>query len=317
MDGNIRLLRLLDLPVFSDPSELADVIHVDKVELRLFNRYAYAGHYYANYQIPKGSGGMRSIHEPGRRLKGIQAWILRNILDKLAPSPYATAFRRGMGLTENVAPHQSSRYFLCLDIADFFPSIRVWHVSRIFRLVGYCDRAARTLANLCTCKGELPQGGVTSAAISNIVAGSLDRRLGAFCARRNIVYTRYADDMTFSSNNPQSLTRSFPMFKKIVETSGFCLNARKQRFSGPRRRCQVTGLVKNHSEPRFGIGRRKKRQMRAAMHNFLIKRVGRAPYATQAAIEGWLSYAKSVDPESAAQMSRYYDRLVAASSIGQ
>ncbi|HQN32304.1 MAG TPA: retron St85 family RNA-directed DNA polymerase [Sedimentisphaerales bacterium] len=309
MDGNIRLLRLLGLPVFSDCRELADAMHVDSTQVVLFNRYAYAGHYYLEYPIPKAGGGARIIRAPGKRLKAIQAWVLRNILDKLTPSPYATAFRKGMNLTNNVTPHQSSSYFLCLDIEDFFPSIKVWRVSQIFKLVGYSSRAARTLANLCTCRGELPQGAVTSPAISNIAAGRLDRRLGVACARRNIVYTRYADDMTFSCNNPRVLCRVLPMFRRIVQTSGFKLNDRKQRFSGPRRHSRVTGLVKNTAEPKFGIGRKKKRQMRAAVYNLLVRNQPGPQYATLAAIEGWLSYARSVDSDSAAQMSAYYEHL--------
>jgi len=309
MNGNPYLLRLLNLPVFSNSRELAEAMHIDPAQIILFNRYAHAGHYYYEYEIPKSNGGSRTINQPGRRLKAIQAWILRNILDKLTPSPHATAFEKGKNLKDNVVAHSNNSYFLCMDLEDFFPSIKTWRVIHIFSLVGYPTRAAATLGNLCTCKNCLPQGGVTSPSLSNLIAGKLDRRMAGYTSRRNIIYTRYADDMTFSCNNPRVLCRALPMLRKIVKTSGFKVNNKKQRMFGPRRRCLITGLVKNNSEPRFGIGRKKKRHIRAVLHNLIIKGNSDDTYRDENSVLGWLNYLKSVDGDSFQQMNNYYEHL--------
>ena len=197
---NKPLLRLMSLPVFSDEKELAEVMHVD---FRLIRKFCGGQKYfYRRYTIPKSNGKRREILQPCKDLKALQSWILRNILDRLAPTPYATAYVKDKNLLHNVSPHSANRYFLCLDLEDFFPSISDGRVANIFRLIGYSWRAAFFLSALCTCDGGLPQGAVTSPALSNLVAAKLDRRIAGFTSRRNIVYTRYADDITLSSNNP-------------------------------------------------------------------------------------------------------------------
>jgi RNA-directed DNA polymerase len=304
-----QLLRILGLPVFSSMKELSSAIHIDLAHIKLFSRYSDSGYYYYEYTIPKKSGGERIIRQPGRRLKAIQAWILRNILDKLQSSRHATAFQKRKCLKDNVTPHRYNRYFLCIDLEDFYHSIKTYRVKMLFELIGYPASAASVLGYLCTCKNALPQGGITSPSLSNLICGKLDKRLSSYTSRRNIVYTRYADDMTFSSNNPKKLQRAYPMLIKIIKTSNFQINYDKVRFFGPRRRCLITGLVKNSTETSFGIGRKKKRIMRAVMHNLLIKKGTDSKYDNVLSIKGWLSYLNSVDTDSYKQMNAYYNRL--------
>jgi retron-type reverse transcriptase len=238
---------------------------------------------------------------------------LRNILDKLTPTPYATAYVKKKSLLHNVSPHSANRYFLCLDLENFFPSISTNRTANIFRLIGYSWRAAFFLSELCTCDGGLPQGAVTSPALSNLAAAKLDRRIAGFTSRRNIVYTRYADDITLSSNNPASLCKVLPTIMRIIKNERFQPNLEKTRLVGPRRRCLVTGLVKNTDEPRFGIGRYKKRRMRAVMHNLLIKGKTDIKYDSAESILGWLSFLKGVDEESYEQMNRTWENLLSKS----
>jgi hypothetical protein len=84
---------------------------------------------------------------------------------------------------------------------------------------------------------------------------------------------------------------------------------------GPRRRCSITGLVKNNSESQFGIGREKKREMRAVMHHFIFKLGEDKKYRTEASIIGWLNYLKSVDKTSYEQMDDYWKRLISRSKL--
>ena len=165
------------------------------------------------------------------------------------------------------------------------------------------------LCNLCTYFGGLPQGGVTSPALSNLAAIKLDRRLAGLTSRRNIVFTRYADDMTFSTNNRTVLFRTLPTILRIIQSEGFEPNESKIRFLGPRTQCRITGLVKDSSELRFGIGRFKKVQMRAVMHNLVSGRKIDPDYPDEQSIHGWLNFLKGADQRSYQQMSQYWQRL--------
>ena len=302
-------LCLLGLPIFDSIDELAALIRLDPARLRLLA--SMPERFYRTYRIAKRSGGWRAIRSPSKEIKAIQAWILRNILDKLSVSPYATGYVSGKGLLDNVSPHSSNRYFIAVDITNFFPSVSSLRVSGIFQALGYSQLASSTLTRLCSYFHGLPQGGVTSPALSNLVCLRLDRRLAGLSARRNVVFTRYADDLTFSSNNRNALCRMLPIICEILRTEDFKSNDDKLRIMGPRVRCSITGLVKNSSVPRFGIGRHKKVFMRSVMHNLLAKHHPSVDYPDETAIVGWLSFLKSVDPLSHEQMSRYWERLKA------
>ncbi len=307
MDDRRQRLRLLGLPVFTNVDELASLIHINPARLTILSEYT--NRFYRTYRIPKRTGGWRQISQPSRELKGIQAWILRNILEKLNPSPHATAYLPGKRLSDNVSPHRGNRYFLSIDLEDFFPSIPYLRIQRLFQLVGYEQRAAVLLTGLCTFFYSLPQGGVTSPALSNLIATQMDRRLSGLISRRNIVFTRYADDMTFSTNNRIALIRALPSINRIVESEGFKINDLKTRFLGPRTQCRITGLVKDAAEPRFGIGRKKKIKMRAIMHNLITGKRKDPNYPTEQAIRGWLNFLKGIDEKSYDQMTRYWNNL--------
>ncbi len=300
------------MPVFSKSSELARLMHVDPGLVAAISRSP--NKFYRRYTIPKSDGRLRDIRQPRRDLKGIQAWILRNILDRLTASTYATAYIAGKTIVDNVAPHQSNRHFISLDLEDFFPSISARRVVKMFFLVGYSKLASNVLARLCTCRGRLPQGAVTSPTLSNLIAAKLDRRLAGYTSKRNIAYTRYSDDITLSSNNPVVLYQSLSIILKIITSEHFRPNMSKLRVLGPRRRCSITGLVKNNSEARFGIGKRKKRRIRAAVHHQVFGLPRDSRYSSEASLKGWLMYLKSVDEESFHQINFYWNRLVEKSN---
>lgn len=303
MKSNITLLRLFDLPVFSSEIELASLLHVDVGRLRILANESFR--FYKRYEIPKKTGGTRLITQPTREAKAIQAWILRNVLEKLQPSGAATAFRRGLGLTANATPHAANRYFLGLDLEDFFPSITSARVSGLFRSIGYSDCASEFMAKLCTVFYRLPQGAVTSPYLSNLVCLRFDRRVMGYTNRRNITYTRYADDLTFSGNDPEVLRRSAATLRGIVCSEGFRINNSKTHLSGPSGRCEVTGLVKNAANPRFGPGRKRYRLLRAEIHRFMRHGSGQR-YKTEAQLLGALSFLRGIDPDACARLERYW-----------
>lgn len=298
-------LALLGFPSFNTIEELAALIHID--ERRLSTLTLLAERFYRTYRIPKRRGGWRTIQSPSKELKAVQAWILRNVLDKLSSSPYATAYVKGRKLLDNVSPHANNRFFLSVDIRDFFPSVSSSLVRELFEKVGYSKRAANILCRLCSYFRDLPQGAVTSPALSNLICLRLDRRLAGLASRRNVVFTRYADDMTFSTNNRDALPRLLPSVYRILRDMGFQPNQGKTRLLGPRSRCVITGLVKSSNDPTFGIGRKKKIAMRSIIHNFLARGIVHPDYPDEASIKGWIQFAKNVDPAAHGQMLRHWD----------
>jgi retron-type reverse transcriptase len=297
----------MDLPVFSNVNELAQIMHIHPGFLTVLGYRS--DKFYKRYKIKKSDGSKRLIMQPSSELKAIQAWILRNILEKLQPSRYATAYIKGFGLSENTKFHNNNRYFICLDLEEFFPSISFRRIMNLFSLIGYSRTAAYFFTNLTTCDNILPQGGVTSPCISNLIASKLDRRIAGFTSRRNISYSRYADDMTISSNNPIILIKSFDIIEKIINSEHFSLNRKKIRVMGPRRKCYITGLIKNNSGSSFGIGKKKKRDMRRIMHHHIYNKSIDKKYKNEQSILGWLGFLKSVDESSFNQMSKYWEEL--------
>jgi len=298
----------MDLPAFSNEEELAFLMHVDLGLIKKF--YKHSSKFYKRYNIEKSNNKVREIKQPCKDLKAVQAWILRNILDKLKPTLFATAYIKEKNILSNVGPHSNNRYFILLDLEDFFPSISSGRVYKIFSLIGYSINASYILSMLTTCDDSLPQGAVTSPSLSNLIAAKLDRRIAGYTSRRNIIYTRYSDDITLSSNNPIVLSQALKVIQEIIKTEHFEINMDKLRVLGPRRRCTITGLVKNNSDSKFGIGRKKKKKMRAIMHNYIFSLKKDDKYNSKESIVGWLNYLKNVDTESFNQMHKYWDQLI-------
>ncbi len=306
MPSNSQLLRLINVPVFKTVDELSVLSGLSR---DVIQDCLYSKNHYSVFDIPKKNGSIRRIYEPDKNLKAIQRWILRNILDRFSPTPQATAFCKGSSLTSNVFPHINHRYFFSLDLKDFFPSIRRRQIKKIFSVMGYTDKAARILASLCTYEGFLPQGAVTSPSLSNLVAVSLDKRLNGYASKRNIIYTRYADDITFSSNKHSILFKMQGRVTSIIGDEGFTINSSKVRFTGPRRQSIITGLVKNAREPRFSIGHVKYRTMRAVMFRFLSKGPCDDKFGSIESIEGYLAFLKGVDLPTYNKLSKYWVNL--------
>ena len=307
MKNNTELLRLIGLPVFRNAKELSILVGI-RSKL-LLDISLLEDEYFTSFEIPKRTSGKRTIDAPKKDLKAVQAWVLRNILEKVVVSKYATAFIRNKGLLDNVKVHEGNRYFLKIDLVNFFNSIKRNNIESIFDTIGYGSVPAKILTDLVTYKGRLPQGGVTSPALSNIVTTKLDRRIAGYCAKRNISFTRYADDITFSASTPENLNPTLKVVQDIIEHEGFRINKQKIRRMGPSKRCTVTGLVKNNSSDVFGIGRKKADTMRAIMYNFVKKKRVSNEYPTRQSIEGWLSFVKSVDENTYLRMKKYWDNL--------
>jgi retron-type reverse transcriptase len=240
-------------------------------------------------------------------MKAVQYWILKSILQYLPLHPAATGFRKDQNVLKNAQVHKNNKYFLCFDIDDFFPSIKYPFVYTIFNSLGYNKHVSHILASLCTFNGYLPQGGVTSPTLSNLCCVTLDRRISGYCGPRNISYTRYADDMTFSSMNSKRLVGLYRRAKAIIEDEHFVLNEAKTRYMGPARRREITGIVVGDGQA--GIGRRLERKLRASIYNSSQAKQLNGIGWTDEQLKGWISYMNSVDPNRHQRMMEYIRQL--------
>lgn len=199
---------------------------------------------YKIYKIKKRNGKYRTIYEPNLILKQIQKQILNNILNNKSISKYAKAYHKGIQLKDNAIPHINKEMILKLDIKDFFENISFLNIfNSCFPIEYFPKSVGMILTYLCTYDNHLTQGSPTSAYISNLVMKEFDEELGNWCNLRNISYTRYSDDMTFSGAfNPSELITKV---RKMLYKLGLELNNDKIHIVYKSSSQNVTGIVVN------------------------------------------------------------------------
>jgi RNA-directed DNA polymerase len=218
--------------------------------------------FYRIKRRPKRRGGFRIIHVPRAPLRPVQKWIFRSILRGFKPSSAAHGFVSRRSIVTNGVQHQGRRIVMCVDIEDFFPSIKFRTVRKGFQRLGYPYSVAVDLANLCTLKGALPQGTSTSPALANLACIDLDKRLTGLARSLNHTYSRYADDLVFSSDDDR-LPSILPFLREILAEEGFKLAEHKTHISRAHQRQIVNGIVVNE---RLSLPREHVRKLRAALH---------------------------------------------------
>ena len=247
-------------PFVFDTSQLSNLMLKDKS--KMFKVIRNINDYYRPITLKKKNGKVRRINAPQYPLTYMQHAILHKILVKIPVSKYATAYKKGATLYKNAEPHVGKKYLLKLDITDFFGSITFFQVySAVFNTCRYPKQIGWLLTTLCCKDDVLPQGAATSPAISNIVMKSFDDNIGRWCLKHGIVYTRYCDDMTFSSDEPL-----FHVYKKVeamLDEMGFALNTKKTKFVSNGTRQSVTGLTVNE---KVSVPRGYKRELRQQLY---------------------------------------------------
>lgn len=199
-------------------------------------------HHYRTFYLKKRLGGRREISSPRTFLKVIQWWILDTILQTVYIPEFVHGFVRGRSYISNAEAHIGCVHILNVDIEDFFPSVRIGTVGGIFERLGYDLRVAEGLAELCTYEGVLPQGAPTSPMVANLSMSDIDIALRQISEGRGLTYTRYADDLTFSSKG-RIEEDLLDEIQHVLNDKGFRLNQRKTKFMGMNQRREVTGLI--------------------------------------------------------------------------
>ncbi|MBW3845102.1 retron St85 family RNA-directed DNA polymerase [Aeromonas hydrophila] len=297
---NIYRLRNLGLPAMKSVDDFASFSRLSPTKIRYLS--ISSQFLYKTYQVPKTNGSYRLIAQPSRDLKAVQAWILRNILDELSCSPYSKGFESGMSILDNAKPHIGSQYVLSIDLQDFFPSVAANKVYGVFSSVGYNKEMCVLLTNLCVFKGGLPQGAPTSPKLANLVCSKLDTRIQGYAGPKGITYTRYADDITLSSNSALKIQKAKAFLGTIISNEGFKINKSKTTISGVKKQKKITGLVL--SENNVGIGSLKYREIRAEIHHLFT---GRSDNYQR--INGLLSFVFSVDKKMYSRLHSYISSL--------
>ena len=209
--------------------------------------YALSNHaqrHYRKVRIPKRSGGYRTLLVPDSLLKEVQRNLLHHGLDGFAVSASAAAYRKGASAAANAGIHQGRKIVMKMDIEDFFGSITFPMVlHHAFPAAYFPPPVGAMLAALCCCHDRLPQGAPASPAVSNLVMKPIDEYMEAWCGERDIAYSRYCDDMTFSGVFDTAEVKG--KVYGFLRSMGFEPNQRKTRILTRGTRQTVTGLVVN------------------------------------------------------------------------
>lgn len=239
--------------------EVAKLLGIELKELTYLLYKEKVENLYNTFEIPKKNGEFRVIHAPKDDLK----WIQRKLSDKLSEvhsdyllnnnikSVISHGFQEGKSIITNASLHRHKKYLLNIDIADFFPSFHFGRVQGYFhksKEFNFSKEVSTIVAQLACYKGKLPQGAPTSPIISNLIFNIIDLRILKLVKNYKLDYTRYADDMSFSTNN-KAFKKDYLAFiqelKELLEKNGFVINQNKTRLEYYSSRQEVTGLTVN------------------------------------------------------------------------
>lgn len=262
---------------------------------------------YKKITIKKLSGEKREIFQVcDKRLETAQRKIQESLSKEYVPSDNVHGFVKGKSIKTNAKIHLAQKYITKLDIKNFFPSIKSDKIEKIFVDLGCNKDIAKNLCKILTIEDSLAQGFYTSPIISNIIFKDIDDKLIKLALSEKCNYSRYGDDLTFSS---QISFFKIELVENILQKEGFSLNKNKIKFMRRGGNQVVTGLTVFDSDyPR--IPKKTKRKLR--MYMYYIKKYGMGQHFNKAryifnkrspneinTLEGWLRYVNSIEPKLA------------------
>ena len=295
---------------------------------------------YRTFQIARRDGSRgRVISTPEPTLMWAQRWLLRNVFGRVEPHPASFAYQRGRSIKACAMRHLGARWLVKLDLHDFFETIDEVKIFRVLVRLGYGRLPSLEMARLCTryaghashlpvqsytrsgrlyrgipryqtsLLGFLPQGAPTSGALANQVAYTLDVELSALATSQGLVYTRYADDLTFSASahfDRPAAVEVIRAVEGVARASGFQVHKKKTRVVPPGARKIVLGLLVDREAPRLPSDTRR----RILGHVRGVERFGLAEHRRHREfasllglvnyVDGLLAFAHDVEPSWAA-----------------
>jgi len=270
---------------------------------------------YKIYTIPKRTSGKRVIAHPAKKLKQYQRVITPKLELLLPVHKVAFAYKKNTGIKQNARQHQKSRYLLKMDFQNFFHSITPQLFFSIVKrqsidlteddrylleqILFFCP-SKRTDGKLI-----LSIGAPSSPLISNVVLFFFDQSLYEVCKKQGITYTRYADDITFSTNIKNQLFELPHVVKHLLAehfSGQITINESKTVFSSMAHNRHVTGVtITNEGE--LSIGRERKRYISSLIHKFSLDQL---PDEDRRYLQGLFSFACDIEPIFKQRMIKKY-----------
>lgn len=235
--------------------ELASVLNMQLKSLSYVLYKLNPQNLYTSFSIPKKSGGVRNIVAPQKPLANIQNKIANVLMlqpeNKASGSKASHGFIKNKSILTNAKVHRNKKYVLNTDIQDFFPSFSFGRVLGFFEKNNAFmmdHKIAVALTNLCCYKQKLPQGAPSSPPITNLIFHIVDFKIIKLARKYKLTYTRYVDDLTFSTNN-HSFLKTYHDFltelNALITHEGFNLNNNKTHLEFKNSRQEVTGIIVN------------------------------------------------------------------------
>ena len=231
---------------------------------------------YRSFFIPKKKGGFREIEAPHQQLKSIQKklnFYLQKIYNSLLPESSHGFIVKSKGsdarnIRSNASLHLNKKHVLNIDLKDFFHSVSASRVRYLFMSepFNFERELATCLALLCCFNKRLPMGAATSPVLSNFVCIDLDKGLKGIADNNKLNYSRFADDITFSSDYPIS-EKIITEIKIEISNQGFRINPKKYRLQRHVSKQTVTGIKVNK---KLNVERVYVRNLRAVLHDIEI-----------------------------------------------
>ena len=284
---------------------------------------------------------------PSQTLMTVQKWIERFVLSNLEVHSASHAFRRGSSIVRCAQQHCGARWLVKMDIADFFGSITEIQIYRVFRKLGYVPLVAFELARLCTdvptssnkhrliawktlrkrkgikaysnpYLGRLPQGAPSSPMLANLAMMEMDVKISQLASKYGLTYTRYSDDLTFSTKNEFSRAKSTEVIREVallLKSKGLYPNNKKTAVIPPGARKVVLGLLVDGDVPR--LSREFRDRMR--QHLYYLETLGIQTHVDARGFDsvggfyrhfgGLIDYANMVNPQYAAAIKARFTSL--------
>ena len=293
-------------------------VHNFDSKMDYFKFFGEAPKKYKRYEIPKRTSGTRTIAQPIRELKDYQRALIDHFQGYFPVHDSSMAYVKGKDIKRNAEIHSQNIYFLKMDFTDFFSSI----TPKIFWKA--CERAGIEFDWLekeiiektffwkpskYSNKLVLSIGAPSSPFISNFIMFSFDCEIAQYCEEQGITYTRYADDMTFSTNTP-NLLFSMPdtVRNVLIKFYGntIKINHLKTVFSSKKHNRHVTGITITNDDE-LSIGRAKKRYIKHLVHKFIEEKISLEDLSY---LRGYLGFIKYVEPNFLITLEKKYTQNV-------
>lgn len=258
---------------------------------------------YKLHTIEKRNGrGLRLIAQPTAELKFVQRILINGEFKEAKISRSATAYSPGRSIFDHARPHASNRYLLKLDFENFFPSLKARAIEHCLHGLEKYSKEEITILVRLLCRWnkreeclELSIGAPSSPFISNWVMTEFDIEVEKYCAERKIKFTRYADDIAFSSSQPHVLdeAKSYViLLLSKLRYLGLRLNDQKTVNVSKKFSRRLVGLVLAN-DGTVSIGRERKRALRGSVHAMLK---GSLDESQKGRLKGQLAFCISIDP---------------------